>query len=74
MNNLHRAGKDVNAQAGRSVPNNRLRQQDVVFVDGTVGAVLSAYAVPIKYKYERLLSSKFGKDLPLSDRRLMVLA
>ncbi|KAI0280940.1 hypothetical protein BGY98DRAFT_283557 [Russula aff. rugulosa BPL654] len=73
-NNLHRAGEDVNAQAGRAAPNNRLRQQDVVFVDGTFGAVLSAYAVPIKHKYERLLSFKFDKDLPLSGRRSMVLA
>lgn len=37
----------------------------MIFVDGTVGAVLSAYAVPIKLKYERPPSSKFGKDPPL---------
>ena len=36
-----------------------------VFVHGTVRAVLSAHAVPIKLKYECPPSSKFGKGLPL---------
>ena len=35
-----------------------------VFADGTVGAVLSAHAVPIKLKYECPQSSKFDKGLP----------
>jgi hypothetical protein len=39
-------------------------EKDEVFVDGTVEAVLSAYTVPIKLKYECPSSSKFGKDLP----------
>jgi len=43
----------------------QFKEMDEVFVDGTVGAVLSAYAVPIKLKYECPPSSKFGKDLPL---------
>jgi hypothetical protein len=43
----------------------QFKEKDEVFVDGTVGAVLSAYAVPIKLKYECPPSSKFGKDLPL---------
>ena len=34
-------------------------------MDGTVEAVLSAYAVPIKLKYKCPLLSKFGKDPPL---------
>jgi hypothetical protein len=42
-----------------------IKEMDEVFVDGTVGAVLSAYTVPIKPKYECLPSSKFVKDLPL---------
>jgi hypothetical protein len=56
------------------------KEKNEVFVDGTVGAVLSAYAVAIKLKYECLPSAKFGKDLPLwktatrSDRRIMLLA
>ena len=43
----------------------QLKEKDEVFMGGTVGAVLSAYAVQIKLKYERPLSSKFGKGLPL---------
>jgi hypothetical protein len=43
----------------------RFKERDEVFVDGTVDAVLSAYAVPIKFKYECPPSSKFGKDPPL---------
>jgi hypothetical protein len=58
----------------------QLKEKDEVFVDGTVGAVLSAYAVPIKLKYEYPPSAKFARDLPLwttatrLDRRLMFLA
>jgi hypothetical protein len=43
----------------------QFKEKDEVFVKGIVGAVLSAYAVPIKLKYECPPSSKFGKDLPL---------
>ena len=43
----------------------RFREKDEVFVDGSVEAVLSAYAVPIKFKYDCPLPSKFGKDAPL---------
>ena len=43
----------------------QFKEKDEVFVDGTVGSVLSAYAVPIKLKYECPPSSKFGKDPPL---------
>lgn len=43
----------------------QFKEKDEVFVDGTVEAVLSAYAVPIKLKYECPPPSKFGKDLPL---------
>jgi hypothetical protein len=43
----------------------QFKENDEVFVDGTVEAVLSAYAVPIKLKYECPPPSKFGKDLPL---------
>jgi hypothetical protein len=43
----------------------QFKEKDEVFVDGTVGAVLSAYAVPIKLKYECPPSAKCGRDLPL---------
>ena len=43
----------------------KFKEEDEVFVDGTVEAVLSAYAVPIKLKYECPPPFKFGKDLPL---------
>jgi hypothetical protein len=43
----------------------RFREKDEIFVDGSVEAVLSAYAVPIKFKYDCPLPSKFGKDAPL---------
>jgi hypothetical protein len=43
----------------------RFRERDEIFVDGSVEAVLSAYAVPIKLKYDCPLPSKFGKDAPL---------
>jgi len=37
------------------------KDRDKIFVDGTLEAVLSAYAVPIKLKYECPPPSKFGK-------------
>ncbi|KAH9013194.1 hypothetical protein EDB84DRAFT_1533406 [Lactarius hengduanensis] len=43
----------------------RFKDKDEVFVDEIVEAVLSAYAVPIKLKYECPPPSKFGKDPPL---------
>lgn len=43
----------------------QFKDKDEVFVDETVEAVLSAYAVPIKLKYECPPPSKFGKDPPL---------
>ena len=42
----------------------QFKEKDEVFVDGAVGAVLSAYAVLMKLKYECPPSSKFDKDLP----------
>jgi hypothetical protein len=43
----------------------RFKGEDGMFADGTVEAVLSAYAVPIKLKYDCPPPSKFGKDAPL---------
>ncbi|KAH9169937.1 hypothetical protein EDB89DRAFT_1853941 [Lactarius sanguifluus] len=43
----------------------QFKDEDEVFVDEIVEAVLSAYAVPIKLKYECPPPSKFGKDPPL---------
>ena len=43
----------------------QFKDKDEVFVDEIVEAVLSAYAVPIKLKYECPRPSKFGKDPPL---------
>jgi hypothetical protein len=43
----------------------QFKEKDEIFVDGTVEALFSAYAVPIKLKYECPPPSKFGKDLPL---------
>jgi hypothetical protein len=42
----------------------RFKVNNEVSVDETVEAVLSAYDVPTKLKYECPPSSKFGKDLP----------
>ncbi|KIY49646.1 hypothetical protein FISHEDRAFT_40768 [Fistulina hepatica ATCC 64428] len=36
-----------------------------IFSDGTVEAILSAYSIPMKLKYDCPPASKFGKDLPL---------
>jgi hypothetical protein len=43
----------------------QFKEKDEIFVDGTVEALFSAYAVPVKLKYECPPPSKFGKDLPL---------
>ena len=42
----------------------QFKDKDEIFVDGTVEAILSAYAVPIKLN-ECPPPSKFGKDPPL---------
>ena len=43
----------------------QFKDKEEIFVDEIVEAVLSAYAVPIKLKYECPPPSKFGKDPPL---------
>ncbi|KAL5513923.1 hypothetical protein ACEPAG_2684 [Sanghuangporus baumii] len=43
----------------------RFRDADLIYIDGTLEAIFSAYAVPIKLKYECPAPSKFGNDLPL---------
>jgi len=43
----------------------RFNQNNEIFKDGTVRAVLSAYTVPIKLKDECLPPPTFGKDPPL---------
>ncbi|RDB21958.1 Protein MON2 [Hypsizygus marmoreus] len=36
-----------------------------IYIDGTVEAVISAYSIPVKLKYDCPAPSKFGKDPPL---------
>ncbi|EIW78018.1 hypothetical protein CONPUDRAFT_146079 [Coniophora puteana RWD-64-598 SS2] len=43
----------------------RFKDDVEVYSDGTVEAILSAYSIPIKLKYECPAPSKFGKDPPL---------
>ena len=43
----------------------RFKHKAEVYVDGTLEAVLSAYSIPIKLKYDCPPPSKFGKDPPL---------
>ena len=43
----------------------QFKDKDEIFVDEIVEAILSAYSVPIKLKYECPPPSKFGKDPPL---------
>jgi hypothetical protein len=43
----------------------QFKDKDEMFLDGSVEAVLSAYAVPVKLKYDCPPPSKFGKDAPL---------
>ncbi|KAL1725821.1 guanine nucleotide exchange factor in Golgi transport N-terminal-domain-containing protein, partial [Schizophyllum commune] len=43
----------------------RFKNQPVIYTDGTLDAVLSAYAIPMKLKYDCPPSSKFAKDEPL---------
>jgi hypothetical protein len=51
--NLHRACEDVYCSTPMLVELFlQFKELDAGFVDATVGAVLSAYALPIKFKYE----------------------
>ncbi|KAH7925996.1 hypothetical protein BV22DRAFT_1111998 [Leucogyrophana mollusca] len=43
----------------------RFKDKAEIYVDGTLEAIISAYSIPIKLKYECPAPSKFGKDLPL---------
>ncbi|KAJ2924060.1 hypothetical protein H1R20_g13035, partial [Candolleomyces eurysporus] len=43
----------------------RFRSSLEIYTDGTLEAVLSAYSIPIKLKYDCPSPSKFGKDQPL---------
>ncbi|KAJ7752413.1 hypothetical protein DFH07DRAFT_520905 [Mycena maculata] len=43
----------------------RFKEREEIFVDGTIEAVLSAYSIPVKLKYDCPPASKFGHDLPL---------
>ncbi|KAI0824392.1 hypothetical protein BC628DRAFT_1379334 [Trametes gibbosa] len=43
----------------------RFKDDAAIYGDGTVEALLAAYSIPIKMKYECPAPSKFGKDQPL---------
>jgi len=43
----------------------RFKEREEIFTDGTIEAVLSAYSIPVKLKYDCPPASKFGHDLPL---------
>ncbi|KAJ7472175.1 hypothetical protein FB451DRAFT_1351838 [Mycena latifolia] len=43
----------------------RFKSREEIYVDGTIEAVLSAYSIPVKLKYDCPPASKFGHDLPL---------
>ncbi|KAI0300723.1 hypothetical protein B0F90DRAFT_1722805 [Multifurca ochricompacta] len=43
----------------------QFKEKEEIFVDETIEAILSAYAIPIKFKYDCPPPSKFGKDPPL---------
>ncbi|KAH7886558.1 hypothetical protein F5I97DRAFT_1868110 [Phlebopus sp. FC_14] len=43
----------------------RFRDCAEIYEDGTLEAIISAYTIPIKLKYDCAAPSKFGKDLPL---------
>ncbi|GLB42717.1 putative C-terminal region of Mon2 protein [Lyophyllum shimeji] len=43
----------------------RFKDSIDIYIDGTLEAVLSAYSIPVKLKYDCPAPSKFGKDLPL---------
>ncbi|KAJ7102802.1 hypothetical protein C8R44DRAFT_682224 [Mycena epipterygia] len=43
----------------------RFKDREEIYMDGTIEAVLSAYSIPVKLKYDCPPASKFGHDLPL---------
>ncbi|KAJ7123851.1 hypothetical protein C8R43DRAFT_1098976 [Mycena crocata] len=43
----------------------RFKDRQEIYIDGTIEAVLSAYSIPVKLKYDCPPASKFGHDLPL---------
>ncbi|KAJ6632164.1 hypothetical protein B0H10DRAFT_1976381 [Mycena sp. CBHHK59/15] len=43
----------------------RFKDRAEIYIDGTLEAVLSAYSIPVKLKYDCPPASKFGHDLPL---------
>ncbi|KAF8626562.1 hypothetical protein AX15_004804 [Amanita polypyramis BW_CC] len=43
----------------------RFKEKAEVYMDGTVEALLSAYSIPIKMKYDCPAPSKYGNDSPL---------
>ncbi|CCL98022.1 uncharacterized protein FIBRA_00015 [Fibroporia radiculosa] len=43
----------------------RFKDQPMIYVDGTLERIFSAYAIPMKMKYECPAPSKFGSDPPL---------
>ncbi|EJC99516.1 uncharacterized protein FOMMEDRAFT_142756 [Fomitiporia mediterranea MF3/22] len=43
----------------------RFKEVEVIYADGTLESVFSAFAVPIKLKYECPAPSKYGSDIPL---------
>ncbi|KAF7340848.1 Protein MON2 [Mycena sanguinolenta] len=43
----------------------RFKDREEIYMDGTIEAVLSAYSIPVKLKYDCPPASKFGNDLPL---------
>ncbi|KAG5638067.1 hypothetical protein H0H81_002035 [Sphagnurus paluster] len=43
----------------------RFKESAEIYTDGTLEAVLSAYSIPVKLKYDCPAPSKFGKDPPL---------
>ncbi|KAG5719178.1 MON2 like protein [Termitomyces sp. T112] len=43
----------------------RFKLEPAIYIDGTLEAVLSAYSIPVKLKYDCPAPSKLGKDQPL---------
>ncbi|KAG6888448.1 hypothetical protein C0992_008477 [Termitomyces sp. T32_za158] len=43
----------------------RFKLEPTIYVDGTLEALLSAYSIPVKLKYDCPAPSKIGKDQPL---------
>ncbi|KAF7333497.1 Protein MON2 [Mycena venus] len=63
------AAFDVPANPKSQTPQKRITYialaKKEIFTDGTIEAVLSAYSIPVKLKYDCPPASKFGHDLPL---------